>query len=81
MILKGRHSHRGYHLHEQELEPDSRRTGRRDQSDLREHACDEVQGFYFNKPVSAQQFTDLLQAQSADTTYIGSRAALAKTMR
>jgi diguanylate cyclase (GGDEF)-like protein len=48
---------------------------------LREHACDEFQGFYFNRPVSAQQFTELLQAQSADTTYIGSRAALAKTMR
>ncbi|MGA3156838.1 MAG: EAL domain-containing protein [Steroidobacteraceae bacterium] len=46
---------------------------------LREHACDEFQGFYFNKPVSAPQFTELLQAQTAGTTYIGSRAALAKT--
>jgi EAL domain-containing protein (putative c-di-GMP-specific phosphodiesterase class I) len=46
---------------------------------LREHACDEFQGFYFNKPVSAEQFTELLQAQSAGPTYIGSRAALAKT--
>lgn len=45
---------------------------------LRQHACDELQGFYFNKPVSAQQFTELLQAQAADTTYLGSRAALAK---
>jgi diguanylate cyclase (GGDEF)-like protein len=45
---------------------------------LREHACDEFQGFYFNKPVSAQQFTELLQAQTAGTTYVGSRAALAK---
>jgi EAL domain-containing protein (putative c-di-GMP-specific phosphodiesterase class I) len=54
----------------------------REQADfLREHACDEFQGFYFNKPVSAEQFTELLQAQSADTTYIGSRAALAKTAR
>jgi predicted signal transduction protein with EAL and GGDEF domain len=51
----------------------------REQADfLREHACDEFQGFYFNRPVSAQQFTELLQAQSANTTYIGSRAALAK---
>ena len=45
---------------------------------LREHACDEFQGFYFNKPVPAQQFTELLEAQTAGTTYIGSRAALAK---
>jgi diguanylate cyclase (GGDEF)-like protein len=48
---------------------------------LRQHACDEFQGFYFNKPVSAQQFTELLQAQAADITYIGSRAALAKLAR
>ena len=46
---------------------------------LREHACDEIQGFYFNKPVPAQQFTELLEAQTAGTTYVGSRAALAKT--
>jgi EAL domain-containing protein (putative c-di-GMP-specific phosphodiesterase class I) len=46
---------------------------------LREHACDEFQGFYFNRPVPAEQFTELLQAQSAGPTYIGSRAALAKT--
>jgi EAL domain-containing protein (putative c-di-GMP-specific phosphodiesterase class I) len=45
---------------------------------LREHACDEFQGFYFNKPVSAQQFTELLQAQTTGSTYVGSRAALAK---
>jgi len=45
---------------------------------LREHACDEFQGFYFNKPVSAKQFTELLQAQTAGPTYIGSRAALGK---
>jgi EAL domain-containing protein (putative c-di-GMP-specific phosphodiesterase class I) len=47
---------------------------------LREHACDELQGFYFNKPVSTQQFTELLQAQSANVTYVGSRAALAKRL-
>jgi diguanylate cyclase (GGDEF)-like protein len=46
---------------------------------LREHACDEFQGFYFNKPVSAQQFTELLQAQTSGATYIGSSAALART--
>ena len=32
---------------------------------LRDHACDEFQGFYFNKPVPANQFTELLQTQSA----------------
>jgi len=47
---------------------------------LREHSCDELQGFYFNKPVSAQQFTELLQAQVTESTYAGSRAAMAKTM-
>ncbi len=33
---------------------------------LREHACDEFQGFYFNKPMSAREFTALLQAQHED---------------
>jgi diguanylate cyclase (GGDEF)-like protein len=41
---------------------------------LREHACDEFQGFYFNKPMSARQFTELLQAQDAGVTLTGSRA-------
>jgi diguanylate cyclase (GGDEF)-like protein len=31
---------------------------------LREHACDEFQGFYFNKPMSALQFTELLRVQN-----------------
>lgn len=31
---------------------------------LREHACDEVQGFYFNDPVPAEEFTALLTLQS-----------------
>jgi diguanylate cyclase (GGDEF)-like protein len=36
----------------------------KEQADLlRAHACDEFQGFYFNKPVSADQFTALLLAQ------------------
>jgi diguanylate cyclase (GGDEF)-like protein len=37
---------------------------------LREHACDEFQGFYFNKPVPAEQFTEVLQAQ-ADIPRVG----------
>jgi diguanylate cyclase (GGDEF)-like protein len=51
----------------------------REQADfLREHACDEFQGFYFNKPVPAERFAELLAAQTAGATYIGPRAALAK---
>ena len=30
---------------------------------LREQACDEFQGFYFNKPMPADQFTRLLHGQ------------------
>jgi diguanylate cyclase (GGDEF)-like protein len=44
---------------------------------LRAHACDEIQGFYFNKPMSALQFTALLQAQKLGATLSGSRAAVA----
>jgi diguanylate cyclase (GGDEF)-like protein len=43
---------------------------------LRDHACDEFQGFYFNKPMSAVQFTELLLAQDAGVTLAGSRAQL-----
>jgi diguanylate cyclase (GGDEF)-like protein len=32
---------------------------------LREHACDELQGFYFNRPVPAQQFTELLRERNS----------------
>ncbi len=31
---------------------------------LREHACDELQGFYFNRPVAASEFADVLRAQA-----------------
>jgi EAL domain-containing protein (putative c-di-GMP-specific phosphodiesterase class I) len=31
---------------------------------LRQHACDELQGFYFNKPMPAAEFTALLGAQT-----------------
>ena len=30
---------------------------------LREHACDEMQGYYFSKPVAAPQFADLMRRQ------------------
>jgi len=29
---------------------------------LREHACDEFQGFYFSKAVTAAKFAELLEA-------------------
>jgi diguanylate cyclase (GGDEF)-like protein len=38
---------------------------------LRMHACDELQGFYFKRPLPADQFTQLLMAQSSDVTYTG----------
>jgi diguanylate cyclase (GGDEF)-like protein len=42
---------------------------------LKAHACDEFQGFYFNKPLSTDQFTELLRAQETSTTLMGSRVA------
>jgi diguanylate cyclase (GGDEF)-like protein len=39
----------------------------KEQADLlREHACDEFQGFYFNKPMSASEFTALWRATNRD---------------
>jgi EAL domain-containing protein (putative c-di-GMP-specific phosphodiesterase class I) len=47
----------------------------RDQAEfLRTHACDELQGFYFKRPLPADLFTKLLQAQATEITYIGERA-------
>lgn len=48
---------------------------------LRRHACDEFQGFYFNKPMSVDQFTELLQAQDTGVTLEGSRALLTTQQR
>jgi diguanylate cyclase (GGDEF)-like protein len=48
----------------------------KEQADLlRKHACDEFQGFYLNKPMSAQQFTELLRAQSSSLALPDLRAA------
>ena len=44
---------------------------------LRANACDEFQGFYFNKPLSAHKFTELLWAQDPGATLTGSIAASA----
>jgi EAL domain-containing protein (putative c-di-GMP-specific phosphodiesterase class I) len=46
---------------------------------LRQHSCDELQGFYFARAVPADEATRLLKAQSPDITYIGTRAALRNT--
>jgi diguanylate cyclase (GGDEF)-like protein len=43
---------------------------------LRIHACDELQGFYFKRPLPADQFTKLLEAQATEITYAGERASL-----
>jgi diguanylate cyclase (GGDEF)-like protein len=43
---------------------------------LRTHACDELQGFYFKRPLPVEQFTQLLEAQVLETTYIGERASV-----
>jgi diguanylate cyclase (GGDEF)-like protein len=43
---------------------------------LRTHACDELQGFYFKRPLPVEQFTQLLEAQASETTYIGERASV-----
>jgi EAL domain-containing protein (putative c-di-GMP-specific phosphodiesterase class I) len=32
---------------------------------LRDHHCDEAQGFYFSRPLSAQQFASLLEKRGA----------------
>jgi diguanylate cyclase (GGDEF)-like protein len=47
---------------------------------LREHACDELQGFYFNKPLPAQQFAEFLRTQSSSRTPIG-LAATPRTLQ
>jgi diguanylate cyclase (GGDEF)-like protein len=38
---------------------------------LRLHACDELQGFYFKRPLPADEFTLLLRQQATEITYIG----------
>lgn len=40
---------------------------------LRRHACGELQGFYFNKPVPADQATRLIEAQSLEFTLSGAQ--------
>jgi diguanylate cyclase (GGDEF)-like protein/PAS domain S-box-containing protein len=43
---------------------------------LRARTCDELQGFYFKKPLPASEFQELLQAQSVGITYTGKQPAL-----
>jgi diguanylate cyclase (GGDEF)-like protein len=49
----------------------------RDQAEyLRAHACDELQGFYFERPLPAEESTKLLLGQSPEITYMGERLGL-----
>jgi diguanylate cyclase (GGDEF)-like protein len=43
---------------------------------LRLHACDELQGFYFKRPLPVDEFTQLLRGQATEITYIGKRLGL-----
>jgi diguanylate cyclase (GGDEF)-like protein len=43
---------------------------------LRLHACDELQGFYFKKPLPVDEFTQLLREQATEITYIGKQLRL-----
>jgi diguanylate cyclase (GGDEF)-like protein len=43
---------------------------------LRLHACDELQGFYFKRPLPVDEFTELLRGQATEITYIGKRLGL-----
>jgi diguanylate cyclase (GGDEF)-like protein len=40
---------------------------------VRTHACDEIQGFYFNRPLSTEKFGKLLHARPEEFTYRGRR--------
>ncbi|HEY2685101.1 MAG TPA: EAL domain-containing protein [Steroidobacteraceae bacterium] len=44
---------------------------------LRQHACDELQGFYFNRPMAPEVFGKLLLASVNELTYTGKRLGLA----
>jgi diguanylate cyclase (GGDEF)-like protein len=49
----------------------------RDQAEyLRTHACDELQGFYFERPLPADESTKLLLGQAPEITYKGERLGL-----
>jgi diguanylate cyclase (GGDEF)-like protein len=49
----------------------------REQADfLRLHACDELQGFYFERPLPAKETTQLLLGQAPEITYVGERLGL-----
>jgi len=43
---------------------------------LQVHACDEIQGFYFNRPLPPEEFTQMLLAPATEITYFGQRLGL-----
>jgi EAL domain-containing protein (putative c-di-GMP-specific phosphodiesterase class I) len=48
---------------------------------LRVHACDELQGFYFKKPMPAEAFTQLLLEQALEITYNDTRSIKRSMLR
>jgi EAL domain-containing protein (putative c-di-GMP-specific phosphodiesterase class I) len=46
---------------------------------LRVHACYELQGFYFKRPLPADEFAQLLRDQTTEVTYIGARRGVSGT--
>ena len=43
---------------------------------LRTFACNELQGFYFDRPLPVDEFTQLLRGQATEITYVGKRLGL-----
>jgi EAL domain-containing protein (putative c-di-GMP-specific phosphodiesterase class I) len=43
---------------------------------LRLHQCNELQGFYFKRPMPAEEFTRLLRSEATDITHSGTGLAL-----
>ena len=41
------------------------------QTFLRDQACDEMQGYYFSKPIAATEFATLLRSNAPPTSGVG----------
>jgi diguanylate cyclase (GGDEF)-like protein len=46
---------------------------------LRKHACDELQGFYFNRPMPSEQFAEMMRERAKFTNVVAHPAGLRKT--
>ena len=38
---------------------------------LKDQSCDQMQGYYFSRPIVPEQFADLLRKQAANNVHIG----------